>query len=270
MTESSDNDLSVKTVYPPVGYCIYCLRAKVKLTTEHTFPNGIGGRHELPKASCPECQREISKVEQYCLRTLLGNIRAHTKIRSSRKKPQPPTSVRVGLPGLPGMPRIYRPIEELPILLALPMWQAPKALVGLPVQRKIIAGQWTNVHENHRRAFQSFGVQSFFSEDIDHMKFARMLAKIGHSHAYATLDRDIFKPALVPLILGQTDHFIEFVGGKLEIEPAMPGRGLDAWFGTGRRRTDGKPFLVMTIRLFPSMGTPTYQVVVGELLKPLR
>jgi hypothetical protein len=63
--------ISDKKIYPPANECIYC-GAHDGLTDEHTFPDGLGGRHILPKACCPRCQKVINEeVEQYCQRTLL-------------------------------------------------------------------------------------------------------------------------------------------------------------------------------------------------------
>jgi hypothetical protein len=75
-------DVSSSTKYRAVNACIYCGAVNVSLTDEHIVQDGLGGRHELPKASCQVCQRIINEeFEQYCLRSVLGTARAHFRLK---------------------------------------------------------------------------------------------------------------------------------------------------------------------------------------------
>ena len=50
-------------VFAPARECIYC-GATDGLTTEHIIPYSLGGRFELPEASCNECTEITKKIEQ--------------------------------------------------------------------------------------------------------------------------------------------------------------------------------------------------------------
>jgi hypothetical protein len=96
------------------------------------------------------------------------------------------------------------------------------------------------------------------------IEFARMLAKIAHSYAVAELGYGSFRPMVVDLILGKMDNISYAVGGDWESEPPVKdGRHLLSihyLIDVDRKRA----WIVADIRLFSSIGTPTYHVVVGE------
>lgn len=260
--------LGDRLVYPEVGYCIYCYRRGVPLTDEHTIPDGLGGRHLLPKASCKDCQRIINTFEQYSMRTLLGNARASLGIKSSRKRPRPPTSVLVRRRNGLSIERVTKPINELPIMVPLPVWPLPFALRGIPAPDTFNGLQWLYGPGDMTAALKDFDAESFITENIEPHRFARMLAKIAHSHAIATIGPDTFRHALPPLILNEGMRYIEWVGGSIELDPPEPQATMLISFEVAPRHTDGTPLGVFSIRLFPNLGGPTYHIVIGEMLKP--
>lgn len=264
---SFEKHLGERAVYPDVGYCIYCGRSSVPLTDEHTIPDGLGGRHILPKASCTACQKTINTFEQYCMRTFLGNVRASLGIKAAKRRPRPPASVRVRRKD-GTIERVSKPIEELPVFVAFPVFPAPFALLGLPAPEIFDGLQWVRVPADIDRALVDFDASEFLSEVIKPQLFARMLAKIAHSHCIAVLGADRFRSVLPPLILNEGMRYIQWVGGSLKIEPPEPDISFRIDFEIVPRFTDGALLGVCGIRLFPNLGGPTYRIVIGEMLKP--
>jgi hypothetical protein len=263
---SLDGHLGARTIYPPIGYCIYCYAHNGKLTDEHTIPDGLGGRHILAKASCEKCQRVINPVETYCLRTMLGNLRAAEGIKSSKKRPRPPYSITVKRKNQ-AIEKVFKPLRELPIICAMPVWPNPFILSGLPAPDSFMGAQWVYNPNDMKRVLSDFNAESIISENLDPMKFARMIAKIAHSHTVAVMGLESFQPLLPPLILGYRRDYIDLVGGVPEEHPSLPQASLTMSFQTAHQ-SDGKIFGIFNIRLFANLGGPIYRVVVGELKSP--
>ena len=80
-----------KTVLDPAGVCIYC-GAVEELTSEHVIPFSLGGKVELPEASCKDCRDATSKIELSIARKSLHVPRAVAGYPSRRKKGYPQTS----------------------------------------------------------------------------------------------------------------------------------------------------------------------------------
>lgn len=94
--------------------------------------------------------------------------------------------------------------------------------------------------------------------------YAQFLAKIAYSYAVAKLGDGAFSPLVLDLVLGKTNHFRHWIGGDLEIPPANEDEihKIDVSVQT----VDDRKFVVVRIRLFSFLGTPVYDVVVGECL----
>ena len=95
-------------------------------------------------------------------------------------------------------------------------------------------------------------------------RFARLLAKIAYCRAVAEYGSEGFAPLVIDIILGQSDDYFYTVGGSLEISPAIPGGdhalNLEVLF-----RSPTNALLIVEVRLFSQIATPTYRVVVGEI-----
>jgi len=259
--------LGERRAYDAVGYCIYCRASGVSLTDEHTIPDGMGGRHVLPKSSCRACQAHINVFEQYCMRTLFPNTRARWGIRASKKRPEPKRSVRIRT--LDGkVERVWKPISELPVLTVLPVWPEPYAIKALDPPEKWDGFQWAHEPFEWDDVRKHLGAQAIITEETKPFRFAQFLAKIAHSHSIAAIGRDYFEPWLTPIILSQEPcAWIHLVGGSLDLAPAEPGHALQIGFSTMSRPIDGMPLGIFSIRLFPHLGAPTYHVVVGKMLR---
>lgn len=262
MLSASNFNIGIKRVFEPVGFCIYCYTRTGPFTDEHTLPDGLGGRHILPKASCEKCQRIINQVEQYCMRTMLGNVRAHMGIRSRKKRPPVPQSLLIAEKDTGRRSRVYKPIRELPLITVMPAFPPPFILSGLPAPEKFWGANWAPFSPS-KEFVESVGAQSVFSEEISPLKFARMLAKIAHSMAVAVYGIDAFQPLLPPLILGERKRYVELVGGSFADEPATH-KEIHGISINVKRRVDGSELLIARIRLFGNLGAPIYVVAIGK------
>ena len=96
----------------------------------------------------------------------------------------------------------------------------------------------------------------------------RTLAKTAHSYAMAELGVDAFAPFLESIVLEDDFDKIrgecgKYVGGAENASP-YPTSNLHE-IGIGGRLVRGRFLVVVTVRLFSNvLGTPTYDVVVGE------
>lgn len=255
--------LSEHHKYAPVGRCIYCGATDCALTDEHTLPDGLGGRHILPKASCESCQKIINTFEQYCMRVLLANARGYFGVKANKKRPRPASTITIIKPG-GEREEVERPIHELPLVVALPAFPMPTIMLGTQPTKGFMGGSWVPQPTNLSEKLAEFGAEAIETKDVNAGKLARLLAKIAHAHAVALLGLDGFKPLLPDLILGKRHLFIEFVGGDLNRHPPDPKHinrlALMYW----RRKIDGKLFIAAEIRFFANLGGPIYYAVVGE------
>lgn len=124
--------MELSITYKPVGRCIYCGASGGKLTREHIIPFGLGGSWVLPDASCKVCAAITAKVEQFCLRPMLGRFRIQMKLPTRRPGERPdalPLEIVRADGSLDSKPL---PIEEHPITCIGFDWAAPRLLGGKP------------------------------------------------------------------------------------------------------------------------------------------
>jgi hypothetical protein len=92
--------------------------------------------------------------------------------------------------------------------------------------------------------------------------FAQMLAKIGHAYVAATQTAS-YKPLLREAIIhGRTP--LHFVGSDPAISPTAQEKSLHQ-IEQGPFGIAGVTYIIARIRLFASIPTPHYIVVVGEI-----
>ena len=78
--------------YATVNRCIYCGSDAAPLTDEHIIPLALAGDATiLPNASCLVCAEITGKLEGYCLRGMLGNLRITIGAPTRRPKERKPT-----------------------------------------------------------------------------------------------------------------------------------------------------------------------------------
>jgi len=246
------------------GACIYCGARGVVLTDEHVIPLSLGGQHILEGASCRSCADITTRFERDVARDMWGDARNSYNVQSRRKKERK-THIVLANPADPAR-RIKVPYSEYaPPMLFYKMSRAG-LLEGLP-DAVDLSSAWkvVEVHDEVKaKGFQQkFGVPLTARIRPMPESFARLLAKIGYCNLLTILDPGDFRPICLPYILGERKNPSYVVGGALEItESEAVGYRLDVvGFGSAER-----VMLVTEIRLFATAGTPTYHVVVGDVL----
>lgn len=269
------------TVYSPANECIYCGDRDSPLGREHIIPLGLSGNLIIPRASCEKCAKITKQFERTCLRTMFGPYRVRLGFKTSRpkdrRKPYP-----LSLYDLKGRKSsISLPLSKHPATLAFPILEPPNILSGRPPP---------DPNLKFKFQIQIMGTESDFTSmrniiaetktDLVHMgslninAFARMVAKIGHSYAYAKTDgfQGTWRPLLKDTILGKFRSFHHFVGTDSNAPAEGEGEHhRDHQLTIGHRLTIGRiisnnvEYLSVLVRLFAYMdNTPTYLVIVAE------
>lgn len=102
----------------------------------------------------------------------------------------------------------------------------------------------------------------FWVAPMNPVAFIKLLAKVAHSYAIAEIGRGTFRPILAPFVRGLPLRALEWIGSEPTDRPATPTLheiSLEI-FNSG-----GQDYVVVNLRLFSFLGTPRYQIVVGEL-----
>jgi hypothetical protein len=243
--------------YAPVGLCIYC--GKAATSDEHIIARGLGGALVLPQASCDDCAKITSAVEDHCLAKMFGSARRQFGLPTYHKKrARPPRTlaldgVDVPIPDPDYSGLIVSLDFDAPSALGLSP-PAPAVLTG-----RVAIGMLPEFGERLNRVRTGSQAVSFRNGLEAHL-YGRMLAKIAHAYAVAELGLEGFKPRLLDIIREPEPPFIgRLVGGSL-------GHG-----GDGRDlheiRVDdrvGPGLVVVQVRLFADRDLPSYWVVAGE------
>jgi hypothetical protein len=245
------------------GVCIYCAARNVVLRDEHVVPLSLGGQHILEGASCRPCADITSRFEGDVARDMWGDARNSYNLPSRRKRKRK-THIPLVDPAHPAR-RAKVPYAHYPAMMMFYKMGRAGLLEGLP-DTVDISNAWRMVALDDVRAKtfqQKFGVPLTAKVRIVPESFARLLAKIGYCNLLTILDPGDFRPICLPYILGERKNPSYVVGGALEIAKSEPvGYRLDVvGFGSTERI-----MLVAEIRLFANAGTPTYHVVVGDVI----
>jgi hypothetical protein len=246
------------TRYSPVGRCIYC-GSTDQLGDEHIIAAGLGGEWILPDASCRCCEGRVSSIEGYCLRRMMHGTRVRLGLRRRRRKTQPLLWADVTRDGKE-MSHLFSPSDH-PTVLCLPFLATPIILGGTGG----IAGMWMYKFHLDWRALKHHGI-SGMSVLVNIYRFNQMLAKIGHSYAFAELGGQ-FEPLLLDVIKHSPSDCFHLVGGKKIDLPSVPDLHT---LGITTINHHQKRYVLVEIRLFARYGGPMYQVVVGELEQATR
>lgn len=247
--------------YPPVGRCIYCSDPAPVTGDEHIVPLSLGGRWILPDSSCDACARIINTgFERHVAQEIFGDIRVSLGLSSRRNTWRRTISVSDSATGA-AIGDI--PTEQLDLLapfLVLPM---PAALFG--DRGHSGPPDWTLTPIQLRaRKSGGPGRVRFPDSKLNVLAFLRLLAKIGHGYAVAHDGYGSFIPFLKDAILTGDQPTLYHHIGTGDHVPSPEGvlHRVDICDSQ-----DGA--LIVAIRLFASLGAPTYYVVVGRrLVKP--
>ena len=214
--------------FPAVGKCIYGADHIGPFTDEHIIPFGLlpkGGDWFLPKASCASCADITKRFEDMCLRGTLGLIREQLDLKTRRKKQRGKTITLLMKRPDGGMEEISAIAANLPKYCLCFKWQPPGLLRAGDRSEINFSGEISAYYEKGN--FEKF-IKDGHGLRLGRIRtpdYARMLAKIGHSYAYAKCGPDTFEPALVKLILG-TERLLNQVSlpcvARRAIQPFHP------------------------------------------------
>src|ERR1035437_3481789 len=112
-----------------IGRCIYCGETQGKLTEEHVSPLGLNGLITLLAASCSECNKATSRIEEYVLRRMWGAARTQMGYRTRNKKADDDLySLAVIQDGVKTVREV--PLKDALKIIELPIFKAPAILDG--------------------------------------------------------------------------------------------------------------------------------------------
>lgn len=250
--------------------CIYCKKSACEngspLSREHIIPKSLGGTRTIKAASCLECARQTLAFEGYCAGTMLVNARKYLKLpksRERRKKGWPKPRIIVFKDDGSAV-EINHSISELPPILNMPSLEESTFSRGKPPNKSVVIGIKNRPillpGATYRQilSYERLPENASFEFPMHFVKFAQMLAKIGHCEAIQGLGRGGFEPLLIDTILGQTEYAFHYVGGEDENLP-HDGKSLHAC----KLGIDENGMVSCLIRLFSGFSTPTYKVIVG-------
>jgi len=162
--------------------------------------------------------------------------------------------------------------HEYPTSLLMCLFNSPGVLLGKPRSDDVYPMEMSfwkcGNHAEMANLQKKYGATAPYPDEVNPLLFARFLAKIAHSFAAAIYGVDSFEPLVVDLILGRTKNFLDIVGGEMKQQPTDPENKLN-FLDIAQRQINGAWYLVVRIRLFPGLGTPLYQIVVGAQTGPM-
>jgi hypothetical protein len=196
---------------------------------------------------------------------MMGAARAHLGLR--RRKPKRPVKTITTFVGdLRTAPPKKISLRDHPGALLMFAFGLPGVMLNLPPRpfqggRVVITKILPDFDQRARRSSGAFiNTKGFTAEP-----FARMLAKIAHAYTVAVIGLDNFNPLLINAIRGfEPMNLSSFIGTELFHEP--PVQELHQISLIQQRRSDGKEFHIVRVRLFSCFDTPTHRIVSGEVL----
>jgi hypothetical protein len=264
-------DATIKTpkVYDPPGQCIYCGKRppQAVLSKEHIIPLALGATFIFLKASCEECRKITHKFETLCLKTNFLHFRTHSNFPTRRPKERP-THLPIRPKNAPPGSKKLVPVADHPHILTMPVLPEPGILTGQSSETPITLyklSHLANPRDLERIAAKHGGTVTV-DANFNMTAFELMLAKIAHGFAWAEVGPENFKPALPPLIRGESFGVAYLVGQSARTHHPVISTNetgnlhdLSVWL-----LVHGSYLLAIGIRLFASFQAPTYCVIAGE------
>lgn len=255
-----------KVSYAPIGRCIYCGNTD-DLSREHIIPYALGSSATLPRASCERCREITGGFEREVLRGPMWPVRVISKLRSRNKhrkasETEPLLVVKDGQEQT-----VELPLQEYPILLPFLLFSPPAVISASEYTNGIqFTGQITiSFGANPEDVLRKLGATqiSITPRELYPVSFARMLAKIAYSYAFAqgALKSIDGESVVLPSILGERDEIGLWVG---IIDSSLVAReGLLHRLALIEDKEHG--FLIVNVQLFSNSQTPNYSVILGKL-----
>lgn len=259
--------------YPAVDHCIYC-RAPgwlCKLGDEHIVAQSLGGNHVLEEASCSDCEAKTSYLDGYCANEIFLPIRVHHGVPRKRRKGNKRTHLPV-LESFSPEPKLAATtsvrVEDHPDMLVLPVFSPPGIILGrrpdeeVPLQGLFMKAVTQDIEDRTSRLLSSGleGVKMY--REVKTLVLARMLAKVAHSYAVATLGINGFHAMLPGLIVrgeGNPGYLVGCVSNPVR-EPRADSHLVELEV----INVGGRKLVAVWIWLYAYFGAPIYAVVAGE------
>lgn len=256
-----------------IGRCIYCGRldyadnvSNPKLRKEHVFPSGLGGKLIILEASCQKCERITGRFESKLLNNDFAGLRnavqfpRRTKPKD-RSKRLPIFEHRDG-----SEKKMFLPLAHCPSAIVFPVLPDPPLLSEI--------GDLGESHFDHRpicdiRNYKPdllkrrYGLEKWSAQGMDTRLFCRLLAKIAYGLTVTGNWFEDFEPIFLDKLLDpnlEARGIMPFIGG---CEPEEPRDDLIFDYGFLTTDVAGKKWLMVKLRLFPSLNLPTYRILVG-------
>lgn len=251
--------------------CIYCSRKAVTLTKEHIIPFGLAANSlVMSKGSCRKCADETKKYETAVLRHMWWPFRTHLGMPTRHRNQVPgdftmmrthPGAVLDGV--IPPKADLIEqvPAEEYPLFFYSFHYDPPGVISDRPAHQDNERAFWLGDLASLRKQIDD--KQAFRVGELNSEALSLMLAKIGHAYAVAELGFNSFHPTLTLAIRNKAIGRLLYWVGCTEDEPSKPTEALHE-IGLRLRKIRGKQYIAAQIRLFGCVGTPTYEIIVGE------
>lgn len=249
------------------GECIYCQKENDYLTEEHPLPFGLGGTIKLAKASCEDCRLTTQQFETKALRGGLGPGRYWLGLPERKKNKRP-----LAWPAFKAQDgsRIMIPLEDLPFYLCMPTYRTMRQISGaIPKEHTLVTDDSVLVISEDNATFANklakYGADSVVP-DLDHLAFARMMAKIALGYCEDNFGRGGFTPTLGPLILGESRAYSHVVSSSLrpligDADMVPLERRFEHRFYHVVQPTTGQ--ICVKLDLFENLNAPSYYVLAG-------
>lgn len=250
--------------------CIYCQERADKLTDEHVIPVGLGGVKTLPKASCESCRKITHSFETTALRHVLGPGRYFLGIKARRKGRRPSTWPAYKLNDDGSRNRVEIPLDKLPFFLCLPTYATNPAISkSIPEEHQICQETGfvlvTEAPKRLEARLAEYGA-SQLEMKMDHLAYARMLAKIAVGYCVSEFGFGSFTPIVNPLILGETNGFPNLVSsstrpGSMEGEDVPLEQRYE--HNLMHKVASDSKMICVRLDLFSNLKAPSYYVMAG-------
>lgn len=265
-----------RTIFDPIGRCIYCDATDVELTDEHIIPEGLGGATILPKSSCKICAAITCRAETRLLRGMMwpfrvrmGLIGKRRKGGKSKKIPKTWTANIIGADEK--VKQLSVSLDQHPTDLTLPYFGPPGIIEDRQRNDVFENGGWWVCHPDGAKTVRdkvlALGGTGLQSGPLIIDPIVIVLAKIAHAASFALNEFRWYEPLLPDMITGKTPLSSYLVGSMSQgIPPAEPNSKIAVQVQKGYTYTAKDKFLVIRIRFFPAYGSPDYHVVAGRSL----
>lgn len=255
------------------GECIFCQTLTSELKEEHAVPSGLGGNVRIPAASCESCRQVTHAFETTAMRHTLGPGRYRLGIRprngETKRRPKVWPAYKRGAEG--ALPiKVMIPLEKLPFFITMPTYASYQEWdAGIPDGHELHPSDGALlVTEEPERVVKVLTQHSadYFSPQIDHLAFARMLAKIAACYCVKEFGRANFTSTLSPLILGKTATYRRTVTSSVKPSTGLEhGLTINHFEHDLMHKVSPTGNVCVRIDLFKNLEAPSYYVLAGVL-----